>query len=240
MGEVDEPQPIRWERLTNRNQSDGNCSGKCTGHSHVAARPRCKHVDDSRCNLPRGTTRDAISREGVGTTRAPPGTALYRHGARPGTALARYGARPARRRPLVGCRRTSRRPNVHGEPRRRDGHVHADAQMYTASPGAEMGTCMLALARRAATPLVAHVARDHRRRDEHKQGAKDELLRPAHLQASLGAECAQLGCGREAQPCEEEGAPVGKTGRRDEQLHAGVAWRGRGRISLRSLAVRVP
>ena len=104
--------------------------------------------------------------------------------------------------------------------------------MYTASPGAEMGTCMLALARRAASPLVAHVARDHRRRDEHKQGANDELLRPAHLQASLGAECAQFGCGREAQPCEEKGAPVGKKGRRDERLHAGVALRGKGASPL--------
>ena len=110
--------------------------------------------------------------------------------------------------------------------------MHADAQMYTASPGAEMGTCMLALARRAATPLVAHVARDHRRRDEHEQGANDELLRPAHLQASLGAECTQFGCGREAQPCEEEGAPVGKKGRRDERLHAGVALRGKGASPL--------
>ena len=94
-----------------------------------------------------------------------------------------------------------------GEPGRRDEHVHADAQMYTASPGAEMSTCMLALARRAASPLVANVARDHRRRDEHKQGANDELLCPAHLQTSLSAERIQFGCGREAQPCEEEGAP---------------------------------
>ena len=174
---------------------------------------------------PERTTRDAISKTGRLEMQSPErddsrcnlprGVGTTRD--TPGTALARHGAG----RWWVA-------------------DAHLGAQMYTASPGAEMGTCMLALARRAATPLVAHVARDHRRRDEHKQGANDELLRPAHLQASLGAECAQLGCGREAQPCEEEGAPVGKTGRRDEQLHAGVALRGRGRISLRSLAVRVP
>ena len=109
--------------------------------------------------------------------------------------------------------------------------MHADAQMYTASPGAEMSTCMLArmlaLARRAASPLVANVARDHRRRDEHKQGANDELLCPAHLQTSLSTERIQFGCGREAQPCEEEGAPVGKTGRRDEHWHAGVGDKAR-------------
>jgi hypothetical protein len=145
MGEVDEPQPIRWERLTNRDQSDENCSVKCTGHSHVAARPRCEHGDDprcnlprgrlemqsrrrddSRCNLPRGTTRDAISREGSGRLETRPARRS------PGTAPVVGGLQapiPApnctRRAQAPRWARACRRPNVHGEPGRRDGHVHA-------------------------------------------------------------------------------------------------------------------
>ena len=95
-------------------------------------------------------------------------------------------------------------------------------QMYTASSSAEMSTCMLALTRSAAAPLVTHVAGDYGRQDEHKQGAHDELLSPAHLQTSLSAERVHFGRGREAQPREEEGAPVSKMGRRDEHLHAGA------------------
>ena len=101
---------------------------------------------------------------------------------------------------------------VRGQPR----------QMYTASSSAEMSTCMLALTRSAAAPLVTHVAGDYGRQDEHKQGAHDELLSPAHLQTSLSAERVHFGRGREAQPREEEGAPVSKMGRRDEHLHAGA------------------
>ena len=101
---------------------------------------------------------------------------------------------------------------VRGQPR----------QMYTASSSAEMSTCMLALTRSAAAPLVTHVAGDYGRQDEHKQGAHDELLSPAHLQTSLSAERVHFGRGREAQPREEEGAPVSKMGRRGEHLHAAV------------------
>ena len=166
-----------------------------------------------------------------GRGRVPPGTALNRHDARPerryiwslsarrstGTALDRHVA--GRRRGGADAQMYTASPGAEkstcmlarvrqrGQPR----------QMYTASSGAEMSTCMLALTRSAAAPLVTHVAGDYGRQDEHKQGAHDELLSPAHLQTSLSAERVHFGRGRETQPREEEGAPVSKMGRRDRK-----------------------